>query len=132
MQDGVAYVRDHHLRLQDSSVPEAQLTDPVIKTLGLKLAAKVLTTATSAPIATPTAKVVVSIKSSATALPVTKKGVTIKRTVVVPAWEVYARSGRAPARTATVTCVSKDFSNPKVAEQQLTDTVIATLKLTVA
>ncbi|KAL8292736.1 hypothetical protein RQP46_001348 [Phenoliferia psychrophenolica] len=164
---------------KDSSVPEEQLTDPVIKNLGLQLAPKPSSTSSSATSSSTQAKLVASTtKSSTHATPPAKKDPTIKRTVKIPTGlslggmckkfkttcaskaAAIADSGSlfrcksvsTTLRTATVTCVSKasstalprrpirmsdrspiqNFSNPSVPEQQLTDTVIAALRLKLA
>ena len=68
----------------DSSVPEAQLTDPVIAALGLKLAPKSATSSSAASSSSPS-KLVSIVKSISAAAPTAtkKKDATIKRTVKV-------------------------------------------------
>lgn len=128
-------------------VPELQLTLPVLKALKLT---QVHTTSPVPIISSKVANVVVP-----TTTPTKKKDLTVKRTVTIPAgtsidalqkeWKA-ACSQAAVTRAnsgflfrvkavgtglASVTCVSKNFADKTVPEQQLTEYVIAELKLVV-
>lgn len=136
-----------------AGVAEQQLTVPVIKALKLTLAS-------SGAVATTSSKVVnlvTSIDTTAPAATTTaKKDLTVKRTVTLPKgvsinalkreWKAacanaaitqansagYLYRAKAVGSTsATVTCVSKNYALKNAPEEQLTDYVIAELKLVV-
>ncbi|KAM0747781.1 hypothetical protein T439DRAFT_382876 [Meredithblackwellia eburnea MCA 4105] len=148
------------------STPEAQLTVPVIKKLGLIIVPnpKVTTPTISPSVSLPPTsknpdssnKSISSTNSPASPAATMKKDPTIKRTVQIPSgltlsglckkWKTTCHDkglsiadsgslfrckpiGTPSLKLATVTCVSKDFTNPKVPEQQLTDTIIKALGL---